>query len=132
MSAMNEAIIDSSDLELPVPPEEMVKYIQELMTLPHADIEPSSALTLAHRQWGGDTPLARAAMLRWSALNQAFRDKRLETWTVVRDHERISVPASLVAAAGVAPLVMEEEGAVFDIPALLDATLGFQPPAGRA
>jgi len=70
--------------------------------------------------------------LRWGALNLAFKDKRLETWTVMRDRERIQVPASLVAAAGVAPLVIDDEQAVFDIPALLDATLGFQPPAGRA
>ena len=129
---MSEADLDSNDLELSVPPEEMVKYIHDLMLLPHADIERGSATTLAHRQWGGDTPIARAAILRWGALNQAFRDKRLETWTMVRDHERVSVPASLVAAAGVAPLLIEQGGAVFDIPALLDATLGFQPPAGRA
>jgi hypothetical protein len=119
-------------LSLHVPPEEMVKYIQDLMTLPHADILPSSALTLAQKQWGGDTPLARAALLRWGALNLAFKDKRLETWTVMRDRERIQVPASLVAAAGVAPLIMDDERAVFDIPALLDATLGFQPAAGQA
>ncbi|MFO1465485.1 MAG: hypothetical protein U1F35_03440 [Steroidobacteraceae bacterium] len=115
-----------------VPPEEMIRYIQELMTLPHEDIQPESALSLAQKQWGGDTPRARAAMVRWGALNHAFKDKRLETWTVVRDSDRVSVPASLVAAAGVAPLLMDEEQAVFDIPALLDATLGFQPPAGRA
>jgi hypothetical protein len=119
-------------LTLHVPPEEMVKYIQDLMTLPHAEIQPSSAMTLAQRQWGGDTPMARAALLRWGALNLAFKDKRLETWTVMRDRERIQVPASLVAAAGVAPLVMDDERAVFDIPALLDATLGFQPAAGQA
>jgi hypothetical protein len=89
-------------------------------------------MTLAQKQWGGDTPLARAALLRWGALNLAFKDKRLDTWTVMRDQERIQVPASLVAAAGVAPLIIDEERAVFDIPALLDATLGFQPPAGRA
>ena len=119
-------------ISLNIPPEEMVKYIQDLMTLPHAEIQPSSAMTLAQKQWGGDTPLARAALLRWGALNLAFKDKRLETWTVMRDRERIQVPASLVAAAGVAPLVIDDEQAVFDIPALLDATLGFQPPAGQA
>ena len=119
-------------MSLHVPPEEMVKYIQDLMTLPHADIQPTSAMTLAQKQWGGDTPLARAALLRWGALNLAFKDKRLDTWTFMRDQERIQVPASLVAAAGVAPLIIDEERAVFDIPALLDATLGFQPPAGRA
>ena len=119
-------------LTLHVPPDEMVRYIQELMTLPQNEIAAGSAQTLAHRQWGGDTPLARAALLRWGALNLAFQDKRLETWTVARERDRIQVPAALVAAAGVAPLIMDNERAVFDIPALLDATLQFQPPAGRA
>jgi len=119
-------------LTLHVPPDEMVRYIQELMTLPQDEIAAGSAMTLAHRQWGGDTPLARAALLRWGALNLAFQDKRLETWTVARERDRIQVPAALVAAAGVAPLIMDNERAVFDIPALLDATLQFQPPAGRA
>jgi hypothetical protein len=119
-------------LTLHVPPDEMVRYIQELMTLPQDEIVAGTAMTLAHRQWGGDTPLARAALLRWGALNLAFQDKRLETWTVARERDRIQVPAALVAAAGVAPLIMDNERAVFDIPALLDATLQFQPPAGRA
>ena len=119
-------------LTLHVPPDEMVRYIQDLMTLPQDEIAAGSAMTLAHRQWGGDTPLARAALLRWGALNLAFQDKRLETWTVARERDRIQVPAALVAAAGVAPLIMDNERAVFDIPALLDATLQFQPPAGRA
>jgi len=119
-------------LTLHVPPDEMVRYIQELMTLPQDEIAAGSAMTLARRQWGGDTPLARAALLRWGALNLAFQDKRLETWTVARERDRIQVPAALVAAAGVAPLIMDNERAVFDIPALLDATLQFQPPAGQA
>src|SRR3984893_4275060 len=119
-------------MDLHVPPDEMVKYIQVLMKLPHGEIAASSAMALAQRHWGGDTPLARAALLRWGALNLAFQDKRLETWTVTREHDRIQVPAALVAAAGVAPLVIDNEKAVFDIPALLDATLEFQPPAGQA
>ena len=119
-------------LTLHVPPDEMVRYIQELMSLPQEEIAAGSAMTLARRQWGGDTPLARAALLRWGALNLAFQDKRLETWTVARERDRIQVPAALVAAAGVAPLIMDNERAVFDIPALLDATLQFQPPAGQA
>ncbi len=118
-------------LDLHVPPDEMVKYIQDLMTLPHGEIAASSALTLAQRHWGGDTPLARAALLRWGALNLAFQDKRLETWTVTRERDRIQVPAALVAAAGVAPLVIDNERAVFDIPALLDATLEFNRPRVR-
>ena len=68
-------------LTLHVPPDEMVRYIQELMTLPQEEIAAGSAMTLARRQWGGDTPLARAALLRWGALNLAFQDKRLDTWT---------------------------------------------------
>jgi hypothetical protein len=122
----------TSDLKLHVPPDEMVKYIQALMTLPHSEIAASSAMTLAQRHWGGDTPLARAALLRWGALNLAFQDKRLEQWTVTRERDRIQVPAALIAAAGVAPLMLDNERAVFDIPALLDATLDFQPPAGQA
>ena len=117
---------------LHIPPGEMVKYIQDLMALPHGDIAARSAMTLAQRHWGGDTPLARAALLRWGALNLAFKDKRLETWTVTRERDRIQVPAALVAAAGIAPLLLDNERAVFDIPALLDATLEFQPPAGQA
>ena len=119
-------------LDLHIPPDEMVKYIQDLMTLPHGEIAAGTALSLAQRQWGGDTPLARAALLRWGALNLAFQDKRLETWTVNRERDRIQVPAALVAAAGVAPLLLDHDRAVFDIPALLDTTLKFQPPAGQA
>ena len=115
-----DAMTDTAPyVHLHVPPDEMVKYIQDLMTL-------------AQRHWGGDTPLARAALLRWGALNLAFQDKRLETWTVTRERDRIQVPAALVAAAGIAPLVIDNERAVFDIPALLDATLEFQPLAGQA
>lgn len=119
-------------LQLAVPPEEMVRYIQDLMKLPHAEIASDTALALAQKQWGGDTPLAHAAMLRWGALNLAFSDKRLETWTVAREHDRIQVPAALVAAAGIAPLLIAGERIMFDIPALLDATLDFQPAAGQA
>src|ERR1700683_1820035 len=119
-------------LNLHVPPDEMVKYIQDLMMLPQSEIAAGSALILAQRQWGGDTPLARAALLRWGALNLAFQAKRLETGPVARERDRIQVPAALVAAAGVAPLMIDNERAVFDIPALLYATLEFQPPAGQA
>src|ERR1017187_8100590 len=96
-------------LNLHDPPDEMVKYIQDVMTLPHDEIAATSAMTLAQRHWGGDTPLARAALLRWGALNLAFQDKRLETWTVMRDRDRIQVPAALVAAAGIAPLGIDRK-----------------------
>src|SRR5258706_7963021 len=112
-------------LDLHVPPDEMVKYIQDLMTLPHGEIAASSAMALAQRHWGGDTPLARAALLRWGALNLAFQDKRLETWTVTREHDRIQVPAALVAAAGVPPLVFVKQRAGFRKPPLFGAPLGF-------
>src|SRR3982074_418235 len=129
MTAMTEP---APYLNLHVPPDEMVKYIQDLMTLPHGEIAASSALALAQRHWGGDTPLARAALLRWGALNLAFQDKRLETWTVTREHDRIQVPAALVAAAGVAPLGTGERRAGCELPAVLDATLELQRPAGQA
>src|SRR5216684_740841 len=60
-------------LTLNVPPDEMVKYIQDLMTLPHGEIAAGSAMALAQRHWGGDTPLARAALLRWGALNRTLQ-----------------------------------------------------------
>ena len=58
-------------LTLHVPPDEMVRYIQELMTLPQEEIAAGSAMTLARRQWGGDTPLARAALLSANAAVRA-------------------------------------------------------------
>ena len=64
-------------LNLHVPPDEMVKYIQDLMTLPHGEIAAGSAMTLAQRHWGGDTPLARAALLRWGALNLGLSGQAL-------------------------------------------------------
>jgi hypothetical protein len=119
-------------LDLHVPPDEMVNYIQDLMMLPHDEIAASSALTLAQRQWGGDTPLARAAQLRWSALNRAFGDARVSTWTTHPKRDQIHVPAALIAAAGVAKLTMAEQEVVFDIPTLLDATLELCEPVGHA
>src|SRR6201995_6123305 len=95
-------------LTVNVPPDEMVKYIQDLMTLPHGEIAAGSALALAQRHWGGDTPLARAALLRWGALNLAFQDRRLETWTVTREHDRIQWTADLVAAAGAGPFLARQ------------------------
>jgi hypothetical protein len=122
----------SSYLNLHVPPDEMVRYIQDLMTLPQGEIAAGSAMTLARRQWGGDTPLARAAQLRWSALNRAFGDARLSTWTMHLRRDQIHVPAALIAAAGVARLTMAEHEVVFDIPTLLDATLELCEPVGHA
>src|ERR1035438_2777974 len=60
-----------------VDPNEMVRYVQDLMTLPRSASAPDTSLALAERYWGGDTPVARAAQLRWSALNRAFADARL-------------------------------------------------------
>ncbi len=74
MTAMTET---APYLTLHVPPDEMVKYIQDLMTLPHGEIAAGSAMALAQRHWGGDTPLARAALLRWGALNLAFQGQTL-------------------------------------------------------
>ena len=104
-------------LTVRVDPNEMLRYVQRFMTL---------------QKWGEDTAVARAAQLRWSALNRAFGDARVSTWTTLQRPDQIHVPAALIAAAGVAKLTMAEDEVVFDIPTLLDATLEFQPPAGQA
>jgi hypothetical protein len=119
------------NLTVRVDPNEMVQYVQELMNAPGA-AAPNTSMVLAHRQWGGDTPLARAAQLRWSALNRAFGDARVSTWTMHPKRDQIHVPAALIAAAGVARLTMAEREVVFDIPTLLDATLELCEPVGHA
>jgi len=118
------------NLAVRVDPNEMVRYVQELMTAPRNAV-PETTRALAHRQWGGDTPLARAAQLRWSALNRAFGDARLSTWTTHPKRDQLHVPAALIAAAGVARLTMAEQEVVFDIPTLLDATLELCEPVGH-
>jgi hypothetical protein len=119
------------NLTVRVDPNEMVQYVQNLMTSGSA-AAPDISMVLAHRQWGGDTALARAAQLRWSALNRAFGDARVSTWTTHPRRDQIHVPAALIAAAGVARLTMAEKEVVFDIPTLLDATLELCEPAGHA
>jgi hypothetical protein len=96
-----------------VDPNEMVRYVHELMTVP----------ARADGQWGANTATARAAQLRWTALNRAFGDARVSTWTTPQKRDQLHVPAALIAAAGVARLTMAEDEVVFDIPTLLDATL---------
>jgi len=113
-----------------VDPVEMVRYVQDLMTIPPG-VAADPSVAVARRQWG-DTPLARAAQLRWSALNRAFRDSRVSPWTGTQRRDQIHVPAALIAAAGVAKLTMAEDEVVFDIPTLLDATLEMCEPAGHA
>lgn len=120
------------NLTVRVDPNEMVRYVQDLMTVPHAATAPEATKALALRQWGGDTPQARAAQLRWSALNRAFGDARVSTWTTHPKSDQIHVPAALIAAAGVARLTMAQDEVVFDIPTLLDATLELCEPIGHA
>lgn len=111
------------ELAIRIEPMLMVQYVQDLMTTPEQ----------AGACWGEDTPMARAARLRWDALNRAFGDSRVSTWTSGRHRNQIHVPAALIAAAGVARLtVAEDEKVVFDIPTLLDATLELCAPAGHA
>jgi len=129
MGYMNNELVPN--LTVRVDPNEMVQYVQELMSTPGATKRTKSQ-ALAHRQWGGDTALARAAQLRWSALNRAFGDARVSTWTTHPKRDQIHVPAALIAAAGVARLTMAEEEVVFDIPTLLDATLELCEPVGHA
>src|ERR1700680_5089398 len=120
------------NLTVRVDPNEIARDVQNLMTTPHSATAPELTMALAHRQWGGDTPLARAAQLRWSALNRAFGDARVSTWTTHPKRDQIHVPAALIAAAGVARLTVSEQEVVFDIPTLLDATLELCEPVGNA
>lgn len=110
------------EMTLRVDPNDMVQYVQGLLAAP----------PLAKRRERPDSPAARAAQLRWGALNRAFADERLNTWMPPHAHDRIHVPAALVAAAGVARLTCEGDEVVFDIPTLLDATLQFCEPGGHA
>jgi hypothetical protein len=119
------------NLTVRVDPNDMVRYVLELMATPEHAAAPEVSMLLAQRQWGGDTPQARAAQLRWSALNRAFSDARVGTWTTHPKRDQIHVPAALIAAAGVARLTMAETEVVFDIPTLLDATLELSEPAGH-
>jgi uncharacterized cupin superfamily protein len=100
----------------------MVQYVHDLMTTP----------ARADARWGADTPVAHAAKLRWSALNRAFGDARVSTWTTPKARDQLHVPAALIAAAGVARLTVAEDEVVFDIPTLLDATLELCEPVGNA
>jgi hypothetical protein len=109
-------------LTVRVEPNDMVQYVHDLMTTP----------ARADAQWGGDTAVARAAQLRWSALNRAFGDARVSTWTTPRKRDQLHVPAALIAAAGVARLTVAEDEVVFDIPTLLDATLELCEAVGHA
>ena len=115
-----------------VDPNDMVQYVQNLMTLPYNAAAPErrwrwpSANGAAIRRWRAPRSL------RWSALNRAFGDARVSTWTTHPKRDQIHVPAALIAAAGVARLTMAEEEVVFDIPTLLDATLELCEPAGHA
>ncbi len=120
------------NLTVRVDPKEMLRYVQNLMAVPHAATAQATTMALAERQWGADTALAHAAQLRWSALNRAFADARVSTWTSHPKRNQIHVPAALIAAAGVARLTMAEQEVVFDIPTLLDATLELCEPVGHA
>jgi hypothetical protein len=112
-----------STLAVRVDPTDMLRYVQHLMTSPRSGVAADASMAIAQRQWGGDTPVARAAHLRWSALNRAFGDARVSPWTSPQRSDQIHVPAALIAAAGVAKLTMADDEVVFDIPTLLDATL---------
>ena len=119
-------------LTVRVDPAVMVQYVHMMMSVPRSEPGGGSSSALAERQWGGDTRVARAAQLRWSALNRAFGDARVSTWTTPRRRDQIHVPAALIAAAGVARLTLAEDEVVFDIPTLLDATLQLCEPVGNA
>jgi hypothetical protein len=117
-------------LAVRVDPNEMVRYVHDLMI--SASASGDASIAIAQRQWGGDTPQARAAHLRWNALNRAFGDARVSPWTMPQRRDQIHVPAALIAAAGVAKLTMAQDEVVFDIPTLLDATLQLCEAVGHA
>jgi hypothetical protein len=117
-------------LAVRVDPNDMVRYVQDLIARAPSSSGDTS-IAVAQRQWGGDTPQARAAHLRWSALNRAFGDARVSSWTTPHRRDQIHVPAALIAAAGVAKLTIAEDEVVFDIPTLLDATLQLCEPIGH-
>jgi hypothetical protein len=119
-------------LTVRVDPNEMVQYVHDLMTAPRGKAAHDTSAAVAQAQWGGDTALARAAQLRWTALNRAFGDARVSTWTTARKRDQLHVPAALIAAAGVARLQLAEDEVVFDIPTLLDATLELCEAVGHA
>ena len=119
-------------LTVRVDPNDMVQYVHDLMSAPRSQASRDTSVAVAQAQWGGDTALARAAQLRWSALNRAFGDARVSTWTTPQRRDRLHVPAALIAAAGVARLTMAEDEVVFDIPTLLDATLELCEAVGHA
>ncbi len=118
-------------LTVRIDPNEMVRYVQNLMTAPRGEVAPDFTMAMAQRQWG-DTDTARAAQLRWNALSRAISDQRVGTWTSSRKRNQIHVPAALIAAAGVAQLKIADDEVVFDIPTLLDATLELCDPVGHA
>jgi len=119
-------------LTVRVDPNDMVQYVHDLMTAPRGPAVADSSAAVARAQWGGDTALARAAQIRWTALNRAFGDARVSTWTTPRRRDQLHVPAALIAAAGVARLTVAEDQVVFDIPTLLDATLELCEAIGHA
>jgi hypothetical protein len=118
-------------LAVRVDPIEMVRYVHDLMMTPQS-LTGDASIAIAQRQWGGNTALARAAHVRWNALNRALADARVSPWTMPQRRDQIHVPAALIAAAGVAKLTMAEDEVVFDIPTLLDATLQLCEPVGHA
>ncbi|HEX4243593.1 MAG TPA: hypothetical protein VHZ53_19430 [Steroidobacteraceae bacterium] len=120
------------NLTVRVDPGEMVQYVQTLMVAPHGGVAGDLSMALAERQWAGNSAVAHAAQLRWRALNRAFGDARVSTWTSHPKRDQIHVPAALIGAAGVARLTMSEKEVVFDIPTLLDATLELCEPVGHA
>jgi len=113
-------------LTVQVEPDDMVQYVHTLISAPK----------LAKLHWRGDASRAKAAQLRWNALNRAFGDPRVSVWMTpqkqAQAQAQYQIPAALIAAAGVARLTMIEDEVAFDIQTLLDATLQLCEPAGHA
>ena len=80
------------NLTVRVDPNEMVQYVHDLMTAPHSATAPETTMALAHRQWGGDTPLARAAQLRWSDATERAGSPREVAEAVSKELEAAAAP----------------------------------------
>lgn len=122
-----------TDLPGRVDPIHMLQFVQGLILQDAEGQGPQRESARPDEHEAGISPVARAAQLRWSALNRAFGDARLDLWTGRHGARQFRVPVALIAAAGVAPLtVASDEELQFDIPALLDATLQYCEPGGTA
>ena len=114
-----------------VDPNEMVRYVHDLMTpcavAAGGYINCHRSASMGRRY----APGARCA-LALERPESGLRRRAGQSLDHPQRRDQIHVPAALIAAAGVAKLTMAEDEVVFDIPTLLDATLQLCEPVGHA